>query len=206
MSCGVELPLTMHKRTDRSMNSVVCISAALKIEGSTEPCKDIRAYVRFLRCPHLIEVQCVCVVSPHVEHSAPRPHQDSRLGHKANLSKKRKNSRRHPLPDSRFGQNSWRHSASLHRVCASTVRPALLAISGHLDSPRSRLGMNVCIAWSTHRRPHPSGGTPSSTRFEQHSGRHPQQHSRFGQNSRRHPQLRRKNSTCIVCPRPTLSQ
>ena len=57
------------------MSSVVCISAALKIESSIEPCmfasegspQDIHA--RFLRCPHLIEDQRVCVVSSHMEHS-----------------------------------------------------------------------------------------------------------------------------------------
>ena len=61
------------------MNSVVCISAALKIERSTEPCmlasekgpQDIRAHARFLRCPRLIEAQWVCVASSHMEHSAP---------------------------------------------------------------------------------------------------------------------------------------
>ena len=81
MSCGVELPRTIRctKRKERSVNSVVCVSAALDIESSTEPCmldsegspQDIRAYARFLRCPHLTEAQWVCVVSPHMGRSAP---------------------------------------------------------------------------------------------------------------------------------------
>ena len=67
-----------------------------------------------------------------------RPHQDSHLGQKAILSKTRT---KFSAPScARFWvrtEPSAPSSTSRHRVCASTVRPALLARSVHLDSPRS---------------------------------------------------------------------
>ena len=160
----------------------------------------------------------LCCITSH-EDARRRPHQDSRLGQNAILIKTRTTVSAAAFPF-RTELLAPFFGSTFTESVASTVTPCWQDL-GHLDSPRSRLGPR--FKWpsgqelggsrtflprtSTHRIPHPSGKTPSSARFEQNAGRHPQQRSRFGPNSRRAIlSEQEKNSTCIVCPRPTRSQ
>ena len=108
-----------------------------------------------------------------------RPHQDSRLGQNAILGKSQtkisaSSSARFPV----FGQNPLRHpqhyfAKFVHRLS----HLHRLSRSGHLDTPRSRLGsrflclsgeelggsINVCLAWRT---------APTSSRLPPRAERH----------------------------------